>query len=96
MRDPSHTRALPLDQLKRLLEAAGGSVVHETGHDQALSVSRWLSQAQTPADVGDAIRTELNREVEGGEPTGMRPQTIDGELHLTHRYAILVAQTRRG
>ena len=64
----------------------------ETSHDQALSVARWLSQAQTPADVAEAIRSELQREVEAGEPTGMRPQIVDGELNLTHRYAIVVAR----
>jgi hypothetical protein len=95
MRDPSHTRALPLDRLKRLFETAGGSVVHETSHDQALSVDRWLAQTQAPADVGEAIRAELQREVDGGEPTGMLPRLADGELHLTHRYAIVVAQARR-
>ena len=94
MRDPSHTHALPADELKRLLEDAGAAAVHEAAHDQALSVARWLAQAQTPADVGESIREELQAELEGGEASGMRPQLVEGELHLTHRYAIVVAEKR--
>lgn len=92
MRDPSHTRALPAQELRQLLEGAGAGVVHETGHDQPLSTARWLAQAQTPPPTGEAIRAELQAELEGGEATGMRPQLVDGELHLTHRYAIVVAE----
>lgn len=91
MRDPSHTHALPTRDLKGLIEAAGAAIAHETGHDQPLPVARWLAQAQTPAETGDAIRAELQAELEGGQPTGMRPQVLEGELHLTHRYAIVVA-----
>src|SRR5436190_16508628 len=79
MRDPSHTHALAAGELKELLEEAGATVVHETLHDQALPVSRWLAQAQTPVETGEAIRADLQAELEGGEPTGMRPQLLDGE-----------------
>jgi ubiquinone/menaquinone biosynthesis C-methylase UbiE len=92
MRDPSHTHALPVDRLKALLEQAGATVVHETFHDQALPVARWLAQAETPSTTGDEIRAELDSELDGGRPTGMRPQVVDGELDLTHRYAIVVAE----
>ena len=51
MRDPSHTRALPVPELSLLLEEAGASIEHEVSHDQALSIDRWLAQAQTPAVV---------------------------------------------
>ena len=92
MRDPSHMHALPVDELKRLLEEAGAAVGHETAHDQTLSVARWLAQAQTPTDTGEAIRAELEAELEGGQASGVRPQLVEGDLHLTHRYAIVVAQ----
>ena len=94
MRDPSHTHALAAGELEELLEDAGAAVVRETLRDQTLSVSRWLAQAQTPAETGAAVRAELQGELEGGQATGMRPQVLDGELHLTHRYAIVVAEKR--
>src|SRR5881227_1138479 len=46
MRDPSHTHALPVDRMKAFLEQAGADVIQETSHDQALSVARWLAQAE--------------------------------------------------
>src|SRR3954454_996087 len=93
-RDPSHTHALPADQLKSLIKEAGAAVVHETAHDQMLPVARWLAQAHTPPETGDAIRAELQAELEGGQSTGMRPQFPPGDLQLTHRYAIVAAEKR--
>jgi ubiquinone/menaquinone biosynthesis C-methylase UbiE len=91
MRDPSHTRALPMDELRTLLEQAGADVVHETFHDQRLPAERWLDQAAPPAEAAEAIRAELRDELDRGAPTGLRPLIEDGELHVMHRYAIVVA-----
>jgi ubiquinone/menaquinone biosynthesis C-methylase UbiE len=94
MRDPSHTRALSIPELSQLLEHAATTVVHQTTHDQPLSVARWLAQAQTPAETGHAIRSELEAELDDGVPTGMRPVIREGELHFTQSWAILVGQKR--
>jgi ubiquinone/menaquinone biosynthesis C-methylase UbiE len=94
MRDPSHTRALPAAALRALLETAGAEVFHETFHDHELSVERWLAQAATPPGPAQAVRAALLEEMDGGAPTGMRPVIHEGEPHITHRYAIVVA--RRG
>jgi hypothetical protein len=94
--DPSHTRTLPTAELKTLLEQAGARVFHETFHDQRLAVERWLTQPATPPEMADAIRRELRRELEDGAATGMRPLIQDGELRLTHRYAIVVARKGDG
>lgn len=94
MRDPSHTRALPIDELRTLLEQAGAQVFHETFHDQRQPVERWLAQAATPPERAEAIRAEIRGELDGGAATGMRPLIHDGELHLTHRFAIVVARKR--
>jgi ubiquinone/menaquinone biosynthesis C-methylase UbiE len=92
MRDPSHVRALPIGDLRTLLEEAGAPVFHKTFHDQRLSVERWLAQASTSPDKAKALRAEIRGELDGGTPTGMLPLLHDGELHLTHRYAIVVAR----
>ena len=93
MRDPSHTRALPASELSQLLKDAGAPIEHETFHDQPLSVDLWLSQAQSPPEIAGAITGELQAELDGGAPTGLRPLMRDGKLHITQRWAILV--TRR-
>ena len=95
MRDPSHVRALPIDELRTLLEEAGAPAFHETFHDHRLPLERWLAQASTPADTAEAIRAEIRAELDGGAPTGMRPVVHDGELHLTHRYGIVVGRKPR-
>lgn len=92
MRDPSHTRALPIAELPKLLEEAGAPAFHETFHDQRLPVERWLAQAATPPDRAEAIRKEMRGELDGGAPTGMRPLIQEAVLYLTHRYAIVVAR----
>jgi ubiquinone/menaquinone biosynthesis C-methylase UbiE len=90
LRDPSHTRALPIGELKALLSAAGAPVVHETTHQQRLAFDRWLAQAHTAPETADAIRAELQAELDGGPATGMRPLVNDGALHFTQRWAIVV------
>ena len=92
MRDPSHARALAVSELSRLMDDAGASVEHEASHDQTLAIDRWLAQAKTPAESGRAIRGELEADLAGGAPTGMRPLRRDGELHFTQRWAIIVAR----
>jgi ubiquinone/menaquinone biosynthesis C-methylase UbiE len=91
-RDPSHTRALSVPELSQLLEKAATTVVHRTIHDQGLAVERWLAQARTPPKTRQAIRAELEAEIEGGAPTGMRPLIREDELYLTQSWAIVVAQ----
>ena len=80
------------DGLRMELEEAGAPVFHETFHDQPLPVERWLAQAAAPPGRAEAIRAKIRGELDGGNPTGMRPLIHDGELHLTHRYAIIIAR----
>ena len=92
LRDPSHARALSAAELTSLLEAAGLRVVHETAHDQALDVERWLRQSDTPPETSAQILQELHAELGGGPATGMRPHLKDDRLHLTQRWVITVGQ----
>lgn len=90
-RDPSHTRAVTPDELERVFAATGLEIVHRTQTEPALPVDRWLEQASTPADVGDAIVADLRAELAGGPPTGMRPVEQDGALSYTQTWEIVVA-----
>jgi SAM-dependent methyltransferase len=92
LRDPSHTRALPLDDLLTLLKEADLRISHETVYDQPISIDIWLAQAQAGPKVAAEVRAALVTELEGGPPTGMRPVVIDDELHQTQRWAIVVAE----
>jgi len=92
MRDPSHTRALPLGELTGLIEDAGLEATVRAERDRPVLIERWLSLTSTPADIGEAIRAELTAELDGGAPTGMRPHLRHGELYQTQRWAIVVGQ----
>jgi ubiquinone/menaquinone biosynthesis C-methylase UbiE len=92
LRDPSHARALSAAELTSLLEAAGLRVVHETAHDQALDVERWLRQSDAPHEAATQIRQELRDELDGGPATGMRPRLEDDCIDLTQRWTIAVGE----
>jgi SAM-dependent methyltransferase len=88
LRDPSHTRGLTVEELRATIEGAGLEITHFAERDQPLPLDRWLAQSQPPAEVGAQLRAELEAELSGGDPTGMRPQRRDGELYFTQRWAI--------
>ncbi len=90
LRDPTHTRALLEQELTATIEGAGLRLTHVAGRDRALPLERWLAQSNPPAEVAAQLRAELEAELSGGEPTGMRPQLRDGELCFTQRWAIAV------
>ncbi len=65
--------------------------MHTTRVDVRAPVERWLAQASTPPDVAGAIRAELQAELAGARPTGMRPVDDDG-LHYTQTWEIAVGR----
>jgi SAM-dependent methyltransferase len=90
-RDPSHTRALTPDELERAFASSGLDIGHTSKTEVTLPVDRWLAQASTPADVGEAIVADLRAELGGGPPTGMRPVDQDDGLSYTQTWEVVVA-----
>lgn len=90
-RDPSHTRALTLEELDRAFASTGLQIVHRTQAEPTIPVDRWLEQASTPPDVGDAIVADLRAELAGGPLTGMRPVDDEGTLSYRQTWEIVVA-----
>jgi ubiquinone/menaquinone biosynthesis C-methylase UbiE len=93
-RDPSHTRALTLDQLRDAVTAAGARVTHHSSWDNVLIGSRWLEQTDTPADDAALIHAAWDDEISGGPVTGMQPRRTDTGIQFTHRWELLVAERR--
>jgi ubiquinone/menaquinone biosynthesis C-methylase UbiE len=93
--DPSHTRALPGEELIELLEASGADLVHSSQRDRDLDLERWVSQAQAGSAASEAIRFALRSELEGDPATaatGLRPYLKGQELTFKQPMLIAVAE----
>jgi hypothetical protein len=91
-RDPSHTRALTLDQLRDAVTAAGARVTHHSTWNNVLIGSRWLEQTKTPPDAEACILAAWHDELSGGPATGMQPRQTANGIEFTHRWELLVAE----
>ncbi len=92
LRDPSHVNALLAEDLRTRMASAGLELDHFAERDQPLPLERWLAQSDPPEEIRARLRQELEAELAGGEPTGMRPLREDGELHFAQRWAIAVGR----
>jgi ubiquinone/menaquinone biosynthesis C-methylase UbiE len=89
LRDPSHTHALPEDELRAALSAAGREARREADWEQGMPVEPWLEQAKTPEEARDQIRSALEEEADGGPPTGLHASRTDDGLTITQRWLLL-------
>lgn len=83
LRDPHHRRLLPVEQIAEMITAAGAAVKRIDGFDVVRPVEQWLGHTGTPPETAERIRAALRADLEGGEPTGLRPVISDGELCVT-------------
>ena len=90
LRDPSHTRALTADELQRLVQEAGLTIVHTAPRDVEAQLDRWLDLTQAPAEARQTIRAELTQDLEGVKTTGFRPYMHDQELRFLHAWLVVV------
>jgi ubiquinone/menaquinone biosynthesis C-methylase UbiE len=86
LRDGSHTRMLPLEELGRLV---GGEDVESRDVERRLDP--WLAQTDTSPEAAAEIRRALQEELRGGAPTGFGPRIADGELRFVHTRASVIA-----
>ena len=91
LRDPSHTRTLTVEELTDLLVVAGGSITASQTRPNPLQLADWMERTATAAPARVEIITALEREVDGGPGTGLRPHRRDGELWLSHEWAAITA-----
>jgi SAM-dependent methyltransferase len=91
-RDPSHTTALTEPALVAAVAAAGLRVRETDRIDRSLDLGAWIARAHTPADAAARVRAALAAELDGGEPTGLRPaRGDDGALAVRQRWVRIVA-----
>jgi ubiquinone/menaquinone biosynthesis C-methylase UbiE len=94
LRDPSHTRALTLDELTGRVREAGLAVERALSRSVEMDAGRWLEMTRTPPAARREITAAFQAELDGGPPTGMRPLRRQGRLWFHHTWAVLLAVKR--
>ncbi len=94
MRDPSHTRAVTAGEVRDLLSAAGRPVDHWSARDVEVDVDPWFDLTRTPVSTRRTITLALERELDGGPSTGMRPRSREGRLSFVQTWALAQAGPR--
>ncbi|HKV27562.1 MAG TPA: methyltransferase domain-containing protein [Candidatus Acidoferrales bacterium] len=105
VRDPSHTRALPLSGFERLLTSSGFDVKARGTEDHPRSLDVWMRTAGWKR--GDAVYEDVRRLLEAsipGDTAGLRPRVLASpkesatgndsrpDMELLHTAAFIVAQ----
>jgi len=73
LRDPSHTRAPRLSELKRWYEKHNLKVLQCQVEDGAQDLEDWMRVPSLAEAAKDQIRLAVQQELEGGPPTGLQP-----------------------
>ena len=92
LRDASHTTMLSVAELEALCVAAGLELAGVTARGVRRPLQPWLEHSAVTPAVATEIRVRLQAELDGGEPTGLRPEREDGELWFTQTFAALIAR----
>jgi ubiquinone/menaquinone biosynthesis C-methylase UbiE len=91
LRDPSHTRALPLSELAALGERCGLHTLRTESSRRERALGEWVAISRTPAPVVEQVKSLLIEAV-AGDAAGIGAWVVDGEPHFWHTTAWYVAQ----
>lgn len=91
LRDPSHVRMAPPGMLRGQLEEAGMRVALVDTVTMERPLAQWLRQALTEAGAAAEVTDRFERELAGGEPTGLRPSRREGALWFEQTWETTVA-----
>lgn len=91
LRDPSHTRGIPLSELLGMFAAAGLEIqyVHTDRFPQHLA--RWLANAQTPPTQATEVRALVARDLQE-DRSGTQPRDIAGQITFLHTIATVIGR----
>ena len=89
VRDPSHNRCYPLDELTAMFERAGLQVTWSETVDKPTAFEDWIKRMATPADKVD----ELHRLMQTPEAAAtIRPEGVEGVLYFHLTEALISAR----
>jgi ubiquinone/menaquinone biosynthesis C-methylase UbiE len=91
LRDPSHTRALPVSELLALFTACSLEVEQLYTEQQVQSLEHWLAVTQTSGDQAAQVRS-LAQQDELHDLSGIHPFRQDGRVYFYQRTAVLIGR----
>jgi ubiquinone/menaquinone biosynthesis C-methylase UbiE len=91
LRDPSHTRALPISEFLALFTSRGLEVEQIYTDQQTQALERWLAFAHTPEDQAEQVRA-LIQDDELHDLSGTRPFRQDGKVYFHQRTAVFIGR----
>jgi hypothetical protein len=92
LRDSSHTQALSPSGLKKIMEDAGAKILNYYSREVENSVDDWLDFTHTEENRRRQILELMQRELEGGAESGMRPFLTEDKLMFMHTWGIVVGE----
>jgi hypothetical protein len=88
-RDPSHATTLSWTQLRAIVEQSRASVVDSYTRDRVRDLEDWLDLAGA-TDL-EELRAVFERELAGGEETGLRPFRDGSAIRFHHPIGVIIA-----
>jgi ubiquinone/menaquinone biosynthesis C-methylase UbiE len=90
LRDPSHVRALRLDEITAMFQAAGMPVSGTTFYRLTVGLEDLLQASATAPDAAARVRRVLAADVDRNE-TGMSPKWVDGGIQFSFPVVVVSA-----
>jgi hypothetical protein len=90
-RDPSHVRALPLDELMGMFKRAGLLVATPEFYRLDVELNTLLAATKTPPDSADEVRKLVAADV-GHDKIGMGARYENDRLHISFPVVIAAGQ----
>jgi ubiquinone/menaquinone biosynthesis C-methylase UbiE len=91
LRDPSHTRALPLAELTALGEGCGLRTLRTERTRRERGLDEWVAISRTPAPVVEQVKSLLIEAIDG-DAAGIGVWLADGGPHFWHTTVWYVAE----
>jgi ubiquinone/menaquinone biosynthesis C-methylase UbiE len=91
LRDPSHVRMLPADELAALITGAGFAIDTQTTWDQKRKFEEWAAIVDDPQRI-TPLRTIVDRLARVGEHAGMGLSVVDGAIVFFHRWHLVTGR----
>ncbi len=92
LRDPSHVRALTLEEFSGLFQRVGLQTKPYETKDVEVGVDRWLELTGAEEKTRSYIKRALVEETRGGVKTGMRPTLQREELVFTQTWVLMIGE----